>query len=129
MRPPTTVDELAVSGSLERTHEPCVPTCAMHATRQGKQIYSPYKLEIMKEQKERRHYIVPRCTVVPVEEDHLLQAASGNAGKIGYGGDGGDAKKWGDEWEEEGASPESLTPNPSPKGEGSDYPSYNAWEE
>ena len=29
------VDELAVSGSLERTHEPCVPTCAMH-TRKAK---------------------------------------------------------------------------------------------
>ena len=77
----------------------------------------------MKEQKERRHYIVPRCTVVPVEEDHLLQAASGNAGKIGYGGDGGDAKKWGDEWEEEGASP-----NPSEGGENT-LPSYNVWEE
>ena len=68
----------------------------------------------MKEQKERRHYIVPRCTVVPVEEDHLLQAASGNAGKIGYGGDGGDAKRntGVEEWEEEGASP-----NPSEGGE------------
>ena len=31
------VDELAVNKPLERTHGPCVPTCAMHATRQGKQ--------------------------------------------------------------------------------------------
>ena len=31
------VDELAVNKPLERTHEPCVPTCAMHATKQGKQ--------------------------------------------------------------------------------------------
>ena len=31
------VDELAVNKPLERTHEPCVPTCAMHATRQGRQ--------------------------------------------------------------------------------------------
>ena len=125
MRPLTAVDELAVSGLLERTHEPCVPTCTMHATKQGKQIYSPYKLEIMKEQKERRHYIAPRCTVVPVEEDHLLQAASGNAGKIGYGGDGGDAKRntGVEEWEEEGASP-----NPSEGGENT-LPSYNVWEE
>ena len=31
------VDELAVNKPLERTHGSCVPTCAMHATRQGKQ--------------------------------------------------------------------------------------------
>ena len=36
VRPPR-VNELAVNKPLERTHEPCVPTCAMHATRQGKQ--------------------------------------------------------------------------------------------
>ncbi len=37
VRPFATVDELAVSGPLERTHEPCVPTCTMRATRQGEQ--------------------------------------------------------------------------------------------
>ena len=75
-----------------------------------------------REQKERLHYIAPRCTVVPVEEDNLLQAASGNAGKIGYGGDGGDAKRntGVEEWEEE------ASPTPSQGGE-SGYPTYNAW--
>ena len=77
-----------------------------------------------REQKERLHYIAPRCTVVPVEEDNLLQAASGNAGKIGYGGDGGDAKRntGVEEWEEE------ASPTPSQGGE-SGYPTYNAWGE
>ena len=77
-----------------------------------------------REQKERLHYIAPRCTVVPVEENNLLQAASGNAGKIGYGGDGGDAKRntGVEEWEEE------ASPTPSQGGE-SGYPTYNAWGE
>ena len=99
----------------------------MH-TRKTKE-YLPYKLEIMnREQKERLHYIVPRCTVVPMQEYCLLQAVSGQHKHIGQGGTIGNAKRGSDEeWEE--ASPESLTPNPSPKGEGSDYPSYNAWEE
>ena len=78
-----------------------------------------------REQKERLLYVTPRCTVVLVEEDHLLQAASGNAGTIGYGGGGGDAKRntGVEEWEEEGASP-----NPSEGGENT-LPSYNVWEE
>ena len=78
-----------------------------------------------KEQKERLHYIAPRCTVIPIEEDNLLQAASGNAGTIGYGGSGGDAKRntGVEEWEEEEASP-----SPSKGGEIS-YPSYNVWGE
>ena len=81
-----------------------------------------------KEQKERQHYIAPRCTVIPMQEDNLLQAVSGQHQHIGQGGTFGNAKRGSDEeWEE--TSPESLTPNPSPKGEGSDYPSYNAWEE
>ena len=81
-----------------------------------------------REQKERLHYIAPRCTVIPTEEDNLLQAASGQHEHIGQGGTFGNAKRGSDEeWEE--ASSESLTPNPSPRGEGSDYPSYNVWEE
>ena len=78
-----------------------------------------------REQKERLPYIAPRCTVIPIEEDNLLQAASGNAGTIGYGGSGGDAKRntGVEEWEEEEASP-----SPSKGGEIS-YPSYNVWEE
>jgi len=53
---------------------------------------------------------------------------SGQHEHIGQGGTFGNAKRGSDEeWEE--ASSESLTPNPSPKREGSDYPSYNAWEE
>ena len=63
-----------------------------------------------------------------MQEYCLLQAVSGQHKHIGQGGTIGNAKRGSDEeWEE--ASPESLTPNPSPKGEGSDYPSYNAWEE
>ena len=101
---------------------------ARNETRKAIQ-YSPYKLEIMnREQKERLHYIAPRCTVIPMQNDNLLQAVSGQHEHIGQGGTFGNAKRGSDEeWEE--ASPESLTPNPSPKGEGSDYPSYNAWEE
>ena len=35
--------------------------------------YLSYKLEIMnREQKERLHYIAPRCTVVPVEEEGFI---------------------------------------------------------
>ena len=83
-----------------------------HAHKESKaKEYLPYKLEIMnREQKERLHYIVPRCTVIPMQNDCLLQAASGNAGSIGYGGGGGDAKRNIDieEWEEEDASPNPL---------------------
>ena len=78
-----------------------------------------------REQKERLHYIVPRCTVIPMQNDCLLQAASGNAGTIGYGGSGGDAKRntGVEEWEDEEAFP-----SPSKEGESS-YPSYNVWGE
>ena len=71
----------------------------------------------------KRAYTTPTIKVYPMQEDNLLQAASGNAGTIGYGGSGGDAKKWGDEWEEEEAHPQPLTR------EGSDHPSYDAWKE
>ena len=62
----------------------------------------------------KRAYTTPMIKVYPMQEDNLLQAASGNAGTIGYGGDGGDAKRntGVEEWEEEGASP-----NPSKGGE------------
>ena len=78
-----------------------------------------------REQKERLHYIVPRCTVIPMQNDCLLQAASGNAGTIGYGGSGGDAKRntGVEEWEDE-----ETSPSPSKEGEIS-YPSYNVWGE
>ena len=85
-----------------------------HAHKESKaKEYLPYKLEIMnREQKERLHYIVPRCTVVPMQEYCLLQAVSGQHKHIGQGGTIGNAKRGSDEeWEE--ASPESLTPNPS----------------
>ena len=101
-----------------------------HAHKESKaKEYLPYKLEIMnREQKERLHYIVPRCTVIPMQNDNLLQAVSGQHEHIGQGGSFGNAKRGSDEeWEE--ASSESLTPNPSPKREGSDYPSYNVWGE
>ena len=76
----------------------------------------------------RRTYQKPESKIVKMQVEHLLQAVSGQHKHIGQGGTFGNAKRGSDEeWEE--ASPESLTPNPSPKGEGSDYPSYNAWEE
>lgn len=71
----------------------------------------------------KRAYIMPTIKINLMQEDNLLQAASGNAGTIGYGGGGGDAKKWGDEWEEEEAHPQPLSR------EGRSYPSYDAWEE
>ena len=78
-----------------------------------------------KMESKKRAYIMPEIKVYPMENDNLLQAASGNAGTIGYGGSGGDAKRNTsvEEWEEEEASP-----SPSKGGEIS-YPSYNAWEE
>ena len=98
-----------------------------HAHKESKvKEYLPYKLEIMnKEQKERQPYVTPRCTIVPMEEDYLLQAASGNAGKIGHGGEGGDAKRntGVEDWEEEEAS---LCPS---QGGVSGYPTYNVWGE
>ena len=74
-------------------------------------------------ERKKRAYTTPTIKVYPIQEDNLLQAASGNAGTIGYGGGGGNAKKWRDEWEEEEAQPQPLTR------EGSSYPSHDAWEE
>ena len=84
-----------------------------HAHKESKaKEYLPYKLEIMnREQKERLHYIAPRCTVIPIEEDNLLQAVSGQHEHIGQGGTFGSAKRGSDEeWEE-------ASPNPSEGGE------------
>ena len=75
----------------------------------------------------KRAYTTPEIMVYPMQEDNLLQAVSGQHEHIGQGGSFGNAKRYsGEEWEDE---EESLTPNPSPKGEGSDYPSYNVWGE
>ena len=74
-------------------------------------------------ERKKRAYITPTIKVYPIQEDNLLQAASGNAGTIGYGGGGGDAKQWGDEWEDEEAHPQPLLR------EGSSYPSHDAWDE
>ena len=83
-----------------------------------------------KMESKKRAYTTPEMMVYPMQEDNLLQAVSGQHQHIGQGGSFGNAKRGSDEeWEWEEASPESLTPNPSPKREGSDYPSYNAWEE
>ena len=77
----------------------------------------------------KRAYTTPEMMVYPMQEDNLLQAVSGQHEHIGQGGSFGNAKRGSDEeWEEE-VSSESLTPNPSPKREGSDYPSYNVWGE
>ena len=83
-----------------------------------------------KMESKKRAYTTPEMMIYPVENDYLLQAASGNAGTIGYGGGGGDAKRntGVEEWEGEETSLEDLTPEPSQRGE-SRYPSYNAWEE
>ena len=68
----------------------------------------------MKKQATKRAYIKPESKVYPMAVESLLDAASGNAGTIGYGGDAGDAKKhngdwddWDDEEEEAPAAPSS----------------------
>ena len=68
----------------------------------------------MKKQATKRAYIKPESKVYPMAVESLLDAASGNAGTIGYGGDAGDAKKhngdwddWNDEEEEAPAAPSS----------------------
>ena len=78
-----------------------------------------------KMESKKRAYTTPEMMIYPVENDYLLQAASGNAGTIGYGGGGGDAKRntGVEEWEEEEASPAPA------EGGKSSYPSYNAWGE
>lgn len=52
-------------------------------------------------QTNKRVYVCPKATVITVESDYLMQIASGNAGTIGAGGQGGDAKRWSSAWEDE----------------------------
>ena len=52
-------------------------------------------------ERKKRAYTTPTIKVYPMQEDNLLQAASGNAGTIVYGGGCGNDKKCIDEWEEE----------------------------
>ena len=78
-------------------------------------------------ERRKRVYITPEFKVYPMENDCLLQAVSGQHEHIGQGGSFGNAKRYsGEEW---GDEEEDLTPTPSPKREGSDGPSYHAWEE
>ena len=57
----------------------------------------------MKEKKtDKRAYMEPVCESFAVEAEQLLQSASGNAGMIGPGAGGGDAKQgWFEEEEED----------------------------
>ncbi|MBF1458259.1 hypothetical protein [Prevotella pallens] len=41
----------------------------------------------------KRVYLMPECDFVRTETENLLEQASGNAGTIGHGGSGGDAKE------------------------------------
>ena len=65
----------------------------------------------MKE-KRKRVYLKPESKVYLLAKEYLLDAASGNAGSLHYGGGGGDAKKhsgqW-DDWDEE--EEEALSTN------------------
>ena len=76
-----------------------------------------------KEELKKRAYTRPEIKIYPMPANNLLQQVSGQHEHIGQGGTFGNAKRGSsEEWEEE----ESLTPGPSPKREGSSYPSYNA---
>ena len=65
----------------------------------------------MKKQATKRAYIKPESKVYPMAVESLLDAASGNAGELGYGGDAkkhnGDWDDWDDEEEEAPAAPSS----------------------
>ena len=80
-----------------------------------------------KMERKKRAYTTPKIKVYPMQNDNLLQAVSGQHEHIGQGGTFGNAKRYsGEEWEDEEEGP---TPTHSPKREGSDGPSYHAWEE
>lgn len=69
----------------------------------------------MKEKKTgKRAYMDPVCESFAVEAEQLLQAASGNAGTIGAGVGGGDAKqgRFEEEEEETASSDESKFGSP-----------------
>lgn len=74
-----------------------------------------------REQKERLHYIAPRCTVIPMEKNYLLHAMSGQHEHVEQGGTLGNAKRRIEEWEDE----EEEISYPLSR-EGS---SYSVWEE
>lgn len=60
----------------------------------------------MKTKSRKRAYMTPECRVIATETESLLQSGSGNAGTIGGGTGGGDAKQWNGEWEEEEEEPQ-----------------------
>lgn len=51
-------------------------------------------------EKRKRAYLKAESKVYPLAGECLLDAASGNAGIIEYGGDGGDAKKHNGQWDD-----------------------------
>lgn len=62
----------------------------------------------------KRGYMKPESKVYPVPVEHLLDAASGNAGVIDYGGDGGNAKRntfsyEDDDWDDDDAASQPTT--------------------
>ena len=67
----------------------------------------------MKKQTTKRAYIKPESKVYPMAVENLLDAASGNAGTIGYGGDAGDAKKHNGDWDDWDDEEEEATSAPS----------------
>ena len=72
-----------------RTHEPCVPTCRQ-------QIYSPYKLEIMKK---KHFYISPQCEIIRAENATIICASvQPNAGNSSG------TNNWGNDESHEGGS-------------------------
>lgn len=79
-----------------------------------------------KEEFKKGLYVRPEIKVYPLQGDNLLQAVSGNAGKMEWGGQTGDAKRGHyEEWEDE----ESVVPNLSSEHGGSGSPAYNVWSE
>ena len=67
----------------------------------------------MKKQATKRAYIKPESKVYPMAVESLLDAASGNAGTIGYGGDAGDAKKHNGDWDDWDEEEEEASAAPS----------------
>ena len=61
----------------------------------------------------KRVYMKPESKIYLVPVEHLLDAASGNAGVIDYGGDGGDAKRntfsyEDDDWDDDETSSQPI---------------------
>ena len=74
-----------------------------------------------KKEFKRKGYMKPQITVIATQQESLLQNGSGNAGMITPGGEGGDAKRWTGEFDED---EENL-----PAENGSSYSQYRVWEE